>query len=406
MLNKPPVIATPSPVILRRSRRISPMTGSMKQSHFRLPEKFKYAPKYIKLKEMLREQIEKGVFKPGSKIPTEFELTKKYNISRTTAIRSINDLVNDGFLYRIQGKGTFVANPMNRSRPNASIALVMSYINDAFTGDIIRGIESTAKGNGKGYSLIFCNSGDELKKEEEYIQKLIDEVSGFIIFPTDSYSNYNIFQMLMHKKVPFILIDRYLKKIKTDYVVVDNFKGGYIATKHLIESGYKRIAHITALNPECRTSEESRLKGYRKALSESGMEFDKELVEFFKPVGDPSKIDCRKPIKKLLQLKNRPTAIFCLHDLVAVAAIKALEEKGLKVPENIAIVGFDNIHIAEVVGLTTVSQPRYELGKKAAKLLMEKIGGKRKSLCQVVLQPELIIRRSSGAKKEMEVMGS
>lgn len=364
-------------------------------------DKKSFIPLYFQVKEHLKKDIISKKLKSKMQILPEPELAKKYSVSRMTARRAITELIKEGLVVRQKGKGTFVADLSsysNLKRKNGSIALIIPYINDAFTSDIIRGIEHTVN-NKKDYSLIFCNSNGDCKKEEESIQRLVGEVNGFIIFPVDSYSNLPVFLMLNKRKIPFVLIDKYLKDLKTDYVGTNNFKGAYEITKHLIKLGHKRIAHITALNPERRTSENDRLEGYKKAICDNQIKFNEELVKKLDFSTHLFPIDCKRQIDDLLQIKDRPTAIFCIHDLVAVAVIKVLlEEKGLRVPDNITVVGFDNIPIAEVIGLSTVFQQRYELGEKAAKLLMDKIKGKRKRLCHIVLEPELIVRRSSGAK--------
>ena len=365
-------------------------------------------PLYYQLKEQIRQKIESGQWKPGAPIPSEDNLCRNYGVSRGTVRQAISVLENEGLLVRRHGYGTYVTGDMERSQKvkvrTKTIGLIVPYLRDSYTVGILSGVSDVA--HKAGYSVVFTNSGNLLDRQRKEIAKLLaNGVEGMVIFPVDRSVGDRTFRQLKAEHY-FVLVDRYLKDLETDYVVSDNLRGGYEATRYLIELGHKRIGFIVSpLDGSSAT--EHRYNGYRQALQESNIPLDESLVKIIttKASTSPKKIfrqaytvihyDLEK-IESFLARKDRPTAIFTVNDLIALDTLKVAKKLRLRVPEDLSLVGFDNIDIVShlEVPLTTVHQAKYEMGAEAAKILIEKIEKKDNTLKKVVLPTQLVIRKS------------
>ncbi|MDD4559063.1 MAG: substrate-binding domain-containing protein, partial [bacterium] len=196
---------------------------------------------------------------------------------------------------------------------------------------------------------------------------------------------------------PFVMIDRYFRELETDYVVTDNKRGGFLATEHLIKLGHKRIGIILGLS--C-TAIEDRFEGYREALAQYGLIHEPALVRRLERAdAEKSEPSGQEGYNEALDLlKERPTAIFATNDFLAREAIKAVQDAGMDIPKDISVVGFDNQAFAEYCTppLTTVAQPFYRQGQKAAEILLEKVDAAAdEEPYHCVMPPELVLRGSS-----------
>jgi LacI family transcriptional regulator len=241
-----------------------------------------------------------------------------------------------------------------------------------------------------GYSMIVCNTDEDIETEIEQIYLLRGkEVDGYIIMPV-GVENDHIIELLEYDK-PLVLLDRCFDQLETNSVVVDNYYGAYEATKYLIEKGHKRIAIIQGLINTSTNSD--RVRGYEEALKEFGIPVDKRLI-----VGN----DFRKEngyieTKLLLAGPNPPSAILTMSDLITLGALEAIKESEFSIPEDISIISYDDIDFAPFFKspLTAVRQPKESMGKVAVKLLIEDIKQKGQSPKQkIVLKPEMVIRNS------------
>lgn len=356
-------------------------------------------------------------------------LCKEYQVSRITIKKALEDLKKEGYIIRIKRKGTFVN--FERDQPVGArftyarkgiepaakernenlkmgtkmLAFIVPDIEDAFISEIYQGIKEASTED--GYELATFSSDKNTEKEVQNIELLKESnIGGAIIFPY--WGRFNALQILGLKKTnfPFVPIDRYFKDIKTDYVGVDNYKGAYQAVKHLIGLGHKKIAHIKGV--DC-TANEGRFEGYRGAVSHAGIPYNPLLVSEIQPFEtegslrfEPDDTGGYKEALVLLSQKDKPTAIFAGNDYIALGCYKAIKEMELKVPDDISLAGFDDLKFSShlEVPLTTVRQPKYEIGKKSCEILMKKIKGQRAKdkFEQVILPTELIIRESCGAK--------
>lgn len=277
-----------------------------------------------------------------------------------------------------------------------NIGFVLIDISNPFYSPIIRAIEERVEA--ENHYLLLCNTEHSSAKESKYINVLVEnKISGLIVSPLQKKWDY--LKLLKASKIPFVFILASLGE-KYDCVDVDNVKGAYNAVNHLINLGHKRIAYISrGLLHKHPASQ--RLKGYKKALADNGLPFNQTLV--VNTITDQGKIEeGYQSTSKLLSLPEKPTAIFAFNDLIAIGCMKALKEKGIRIPEDIAVIGFDDIEIAPFLEppLTTVRIPQYEIGKTAVRILFEKINRiNENEYRKICFEPQLIIRKSCGGKE-------
>ncbi len=272
------------------------------------------------------------------------------------------------------------------------IGLVVADNSNPYYAKLIRGIEDTAKQN--GYGVILYNT-DETMELELSSHAMLNKyrVDGLLI--TSIISGAEPLENLRKRNTPFVLLNRYIEGYPADSVRSDNRLGGYLVTSHLCERGHKAIMHITG--SEKISSVRERIDGYKKALAEHGIAFDPNFVQQcdLKLEGG-----YKCALEALEHLTPKPTAIFAYSDLLATGVLKALKEKGIRVPEDIAIAGYDNIDFSPFLEppLTTVDQFAYRIGKEGMEILIEKMNfdpGKNWENRELIIKPELIIRHSS-----------
>lgn len=352
---------------------------------------------YLQVKRNIIEEIKE--LNPNERIESRTDLAKKYNVTRTTIDRSISELIGEGYLYSINGSGTYIsereAQVMDEGNDIQSTnwgIILPNIMHDTYPG-ILRGVEDVTSAN--NINAIICNSDNDVDKQANYICKLIDSgIKGLIVIPAIS-ENKDItpFNLLEEKKIPFIFCNRGVEGIEAPKVMSNNFYGGYIATKHLLEAGYNNIAYVSRLLYSASTD---RYQGYTSALFEAGLNVDEELLIFEEALSEEN--PGYNSTKILLSKDKKPDAIFCFNDVIAKGAYDAIVEAGFKVGEGIGLAGYDDTSICEMleVKLTSVRFKTYETGARAAELLLSKMNGESIHNNKIiVLQPELIIRESS-----------
>jgi len=279
---------------------------------------------------------------------------------------------------------------------SAAVGLIFpSFVGGTFYSQIFHAIEDEV--TGKGYGIILGSSYGHSEKEELLIDLLRERrVEGLIIIPSSHNIDLKYYQRLK-KKIPFVFVDRYLPEIDADRVTTDNVKGAYIAIKHLIKLGHKRIALLSGPEAPC-TSIQDRIKGYERALREFGIGFRK-IIETEKNLNKPKRC-AYKAMTSFLINESGISALLAVNDGTAIGALRAIREVGLKVPDDIAVIGYNDDEIAPFasVPLTTVAQRKEAMGKIAVKLLLERISGKRGISHHIILEPRLVVRASCGAK--------
>jgi LacI family transcriptional regulator len=284
-----------------------------------------------------------------------------------------------------------------KTNNSMTIGVIIPSISNPFYADVVLGIEEIARKN--GYHVLLCNSQQNPKLEEEYLQTLFDkQVRGIIISSISEQKD--LINEYLSKGLIVISIDQTIDNPDVYQIGFDYRKGGYIATKHLIENGHRKIAFITS--PLNRPSRLGIFKGYQEALLESGIvplaswvqesalhegEYNGNTFEFN---------NGKELIRNILHIADQPTAILACNDLTAFGVINELNLQGIEVPNKISVIGFDNIELSQMVApsLTTIDHPKFEMGRFACDLLMDMLNSRPVTVKEIMLQPKLVIRNS------------
>jgi LacI family transcriptional regulator len=280
-----------------------------------------------------------------------------------------------------------LARSLRQGKTN-TMGLVLPDSANPFFAEISRSIEDEAFR--KGYSVFLCNTELDTERELFYVDVLTKKQVDGIIFVAAG-DQADSLDYLVRRNLPVVMIDRDVPNVVVDAVLTDHQLGGYLATRHLLELGHTRIACIAG--PSSITPGAERIIGYRNALEQAGLAYEESLVI----PGDYHAQSGLEITHAILQMKPRPTAIFALNDLMALGALRAAAEANCSVPGDLAIVGYDDLELAHFTNppLTTIAQPKKEIGSQAVRLLIDRMSQKNRPPSRLVLPPELIVRRSS-----------
>ncbi|MBL7968091.1 MAG: LacI family DNA-binding transcriptional regulator [Prolixibacteraceae bacterium] len=335
--------------------------------------------------------------------PTIHDIARELNISASTVSRALND--NPRISQKTKEKIKSVADSLGyrpntmasnlRNKKSNTIGIVVPLINRHFFSSVISGVEDVAYKS--GYNVVISQSNDNADKEINIVHSMfLNRVDGLIISIAMQTSNYDHLKLFRKKNIPLVFFDRAVPEIETDKIMVDDRAGGFKVTQHLIDQGYQRIAHVGG--PQNLLIYQLRLKGYADALEKNGVAYDPSLVLTSTLTSDEGIV----AVKKLMSLPQPPDAIFCANDTVALSAMMYLRDSGIKIPQEMGIVGFSNEPSSKVVSppITTIVQPGFEMGQKAAELIIRQIENKeKKTFYNIILPTELEIRDSSNRKK-------
>jgi DNA-binding LacI/PurR family transcriptional regulator len=352
-------------------------------------------PLYEQLAQDIKAQIASGKLAIGAQVGSHHELSKKHGISIITVKKALSDLIQEGFLYSRVGKGTFVARKSRQMNiaNHQTIALVLRDLRNPFFSLVAHSIEKEA--NDLDYHVLLSSSGGEASKEDIQIKHFLNiGAQGLIIASlTQQYRASAAVRKIHLSRFPYLMVS-YIHDEDIRHVGVDHELGGFMAGMHLVELGYTHIGYISGGKNNLLS--EVRQRGLEKALKEGGLNFE---------LNSKLDIDIKKDRfnagyeagVKFLRLTKRPEAFFAYSDLVALGFIRAIHEAGFRVPFDVAVVGFDDIELAQysAVPLTTIRQPTEEIGKKAVETLTDLINGKEVPL-RISIKPELIVRNSCG----------
>jgi LacI family transcriptional regulator len=326
------------------------------------------------------------------------EVAERAGVSVTTVSHVVNNTrtVNPDTRHRVEEamqtlgyQPNVLARSLRRGVTH-TIGIILPDSANPYFAEVVRGIEDTSFS--QGYSVILCNSDNDLAKEHHYTNVLVEKQVDGIIFVAAGLSAENI-QNLQRRSVPLVLVDRHVPDVHVDKVLADNQRGGRLATRHLIELNHKHIACIAG-PPGVRVSNE-RVEGYRQALESAEIMFNPQWVV----EGDFQYQSGYEAAKELFYHPPSPTAIFTCNDLMAIGAYRYAHENQLNVPEVLSIVGFDDVRLAAYTNppLTTVRQSKREMGARAADLLLERIANQEIQPREEILDIELVIRNSTAA---------
>jgi LacI family transcriptional regulator len=330
---------------------------------------------------------------------TIHDVAKRAGVASITVSRVINNsgYFSQGTRQRVEtaiAELGYVPNRLARSlrskRTNI-LALVLTDITNPFFTTLARGVEDTA--SDAGFIVIFCNTDESDTEEQKYLQVLLQQqVDGILLVPARSMPDS--VELIQKHGTPVVVLDRRLpSSAKVDVVRCENVDGAHRLVELLIGLGHRQIAVLSG--PKTVSTAEDRVAGYHKAMIEAGMEDRLHLVRY----GAFTQSSGYEMAQQVLNVNPRPTALFAANNLIAIGALKAVQDAGLRVPEDIAMVSFDDLPANLLISpfFTVAIQPAYEMGQKATQLLLARLAGGAPEHCQeVILATDLIIRQSSG----------
>lgn len=361
---------------------------------------------YRRISAELQGTIEAGRLAPDARLPSEIELARRFEVSRGTVRQALANLRQKGLIEAVPGRGYFVrpAAPEAPEEKGRTVGVVVPSVARPYVPETLHGIEDEL--HDRGYSMVVATSGSSKEQQAGRVHRIVREgIRGLIVYPIDYDPDAALFEGLLRNGFRLVLIDRYLPGLGIDAVTPDNVGGAYSAVTHLIELGHERIGFVSTDNLTT-TSVFERYVGYQQALVTHGLALDESLELKTLPVsaGLPATRggavdDLVSEIVRFLDRAERPTAVFALHDVIAMYVFEAASSLGLRMPDDLAIVGFDDdpVAAAHVLPLTTVAQPREEIGRRAAELLIDRLEGRSGRGGRIVLPPRLVVRRSSAA---------
>lgn len=279
-----------------------------------------------------------------------------------------------------------------RSNKSGTIGVIVTDVANPFFGALVKGVERAARDH--DYSIILQDTDEDYEQEEEAIQVMLaEQVDGLLITPVQTRKQ--TIEKLAKVDFPFVLLSRYFDDLETDYVVPDDFQGGFVATEHLLQQGHTKIAIVNG--PLHISSAKERFQGSVEAFKHYGITLDQALVR----TGALTVEEGYSLTHSLLKRQPRPTAIVAYSDFVAFGIMRAIHEAGLSIPEDVAVVGFDDVEFASClnVPLTTVKSPTEKLSRQAIEILAARTSGRNPQANQgIKLAVELIARESTSRK--------
>lgn len=330
---------------------------------------------------------------------TIIDVAKLARVSKSTVSRYLNGQVTgrmteetkariEEAIEELNYNPSDIARSLKRKSTNV-IGLVINDMTNPFFLQMIQGVEAELKDS--GYYLLICDSYLDVSKEIECLKMLEQrQIDGIIVAGMNMPAEHLI---KLKIKAPVVLLERAEGESNFDTVKIDNHSGSCAAVEHLIEKGHKKIAHIRGASASALAQE--RAKAYEDCLKAHGL----EILPQYEPEGKYNIEGGYEAMKELMHLLEKPTAVFCANDSSAIGALRYLLEKGYRVPEDVAVVGYDDITVAAMVTppLTTVRQPVMELARVATRILLERINHKEEKYSSrtVVMKSELIIREST-----------
>ncbi len=330
-------------------------------------------------------------------MPTIRDVAKRAGVAPITVSRVINHsgYVSDDTRVRVEqaiDELNYIPNklgPSLRSKRTNTLALVLSDITNPFWTTVSRGAEDAA--HEAGYHLIFCNTDESPQKQSEYLHVLLSrQVDGFLLVPAESVAAP--IELIQKQSVPVVVLDRRIPSFDVDIIRCDSEGGSHALTKHLLDLGHRNIAIVTG--PKEVSTAHDRVAGYCRAMIEAGLAQDDQQVYWGQFTQDAG----YKLTKRALATEPRPSALVAGNNFIAIGAMRALVDAGLRVPDDISLVAFDDLPDAITIQpfFTAVSQPAYEMGLQAARILLKRLEQKEIDYGEIVLPYDLIIRHSSG----------
>ncbi|HHY82429.1 MAG TPA: GntR family transcriptional regulator [Clostridiales bacterium] len=355
----------------------------------------KKVPKYKAVKDFIEKGIAAGEYLPGDKLPNENELTEMLGVSSITVKKAMAELVNEGVISRIPGKGSFVNEIRNNAAQSSQklIAFLLSCqdVNDSSCMQIMMGVQSCLASG--GYSMIVEHPGDDPDRELQIIMRLLDNhVAGFILFSANPERSIDNYIYLRNKNIPYVLLDRWVDYLPANSVACNNHDGAFSAVEYLIELGHRKIGFVA--DNFYLSSEKERYRGYCNALKMASIPVEKRIV-FCDPESDYSRI--------MEAVKNKElTALFAVNDRKGLELLNMLLDNGISIPDDVSIMGFDDYEASKYarIPLSTVRQHFEREGYIAAQILLDTIKGYKTRYNKILVGTEIVIRSSTEALRK------
>jgi DNA-binding LacI/PurR family transcriptional regulator len=354
-------------------------------------------PKYRRVEKYLISMIAENNYPPDTLLPSEPALCRKFHISRNTIRQAIGNLINEGLIYNEHGKGTFVASSRRTANTpyfHQEIGIVMSNVDQLkqpFFGEYLRGIQEEIDLHKSSIHLIFTR---ESSKGEVNLSREQD-VMGLILISHQIDDNYIL--SLQSQRIPFVWFPSYKINRKVPYIYLDKTQGMYLSVEHLVKLGHRHIGYIAGSLGQVKDYEE-KLQGFLSAMKEFRVKVNKNWIQD----GEYTQSGAEQAVKNIFSQKSLPTALIVANDVMAISVINTLNHLGKKTPQDVSIIGFDDIADASLMtpSLTTIHVPMIRMGREAARILFDMINGKESTLIyQVNVEPELKIRNSTSPPK-------
>lgn len=359
--------------------------------------------KYQQVKNNIKRWILAGKVDDDGRIPSENSMSESFSVSRHTIRQAISELVNEGWLYRQQGRGTFVVSRDDRTKTSLQthlkIGVITTYLVDYIFPHIISGVESVVVS--QGHSLTLYSTSNNVRTERQALENALNQgIDGLIIEPTKSTHpnpNIDLYLLLEQRNIPFVMLHSSYVELNASTVTLDDARGAYLATKHLFDLGHTSIGAIFKSDD---AQGRARFRGFVKAHQEFHISIQGQLIKTYitEDKDDVVKSFVEEVVKEDAG-QSRPTAVVCYNDEIAINVIAKLRVVGLEVPKDISVTGFDDSALADkgLVQLTTVRHPKEEMGAAAAQMLFELLANKDTIWVprERVFEPELIVRAST-----------
>lgn len=324
------------------------------------------------------------------------QVAEKARVSTTTVSHVINNtrVVSEDARERVLSvinELRYIPSAVARSLKNDkthTLGMMIPNNSNPYFAEIIQGIEDESFK--LGYNIILCNSYDDPKKQAAYTRVLIEKrIDGLILVSSGSDDELN--QLLNDEGIPKVLVDREVPGVPADFIEADHEQGGYLATEYLIKLGHRDIACVAG--PDNLLLSSDRVHGYRRALQEAGIPFRPEFLTY----SDFTSEGGFQAMQHLLALPQRPSAIFLSNDLMAIGGLCAAQQAGVRIPEELSIMGYDDIALASfsTPRLTTIAQPKYDIGVLTAQVIVARIRHSEQAWRREMLQTKLVVRQST-----------
>lgn len=355
--------------------------------------------KYEEVKEQIINWAMNNTYKPNEKLPTESELMKLFKVSRHTIRRALSDLVSEQYVYSIQGSGIYLSDWKENElylKKNKNVGVLTTHISNYIFPEIIRGVENTLYT--ESYSLLVSSTNNNVMFESTNLKNLLaHKIDGLIFEPTRSaYQSPNIGYLnnIISQNIPFVMINASYHGINTPSLRVDDFKGGEIATEHLISLGHKNIMGIFKVDD---SQGINRMNGFISKCQENILPPNSNQILTY--LSEDVEMLLPQRIESILKSKNRPTGIFCYNDEIAFMILSITRKMNLRIPEDLSIVGFDDSNLAVIMEpqLTSITHPKERMGVDAANLIVKLINNNNKfeNSDSILYKPKLILRNST-----------